>query len=40
VGRGKFNGGPVDRLNGAVDDVRVFDRALSADEVAQLHAQR
>jgi hypothetical protein len=39
VGRGKFNGGPVDRLNGAVDDVRVFDRALSADEVAQLHAQ-
>ncbi|MFP3463980.1 LamG-like jellyroll fold domain-containing protein [Leifsonia sp. SIMBA_070] len=36
VGRGKFGGNPVDYLSGAVDDVRAFDRALSADEVAQL----
>ena len=36
VGRGKFGGNPVDYLDGSVDDVKVFDRALSADEVAQL----
>jgi hypothetical protein len=36
VGRGKFNGGPVDYLRGSVDSVRVFDRALSAAEVEQL----
>ena len=36
VGRGQFGGKPVDYLNGSVDDVRVFDRALSAAEVAEL----
>jgi hypothetical protein len=36
VGRGKFGGNPVDYLNGSVDDVRVYDRALSAAEVADL----
>jgi hypothetical protein len=38
VGRGKFGGNPVDYLNGAVDDVRAFDRALSSAEVAELYA--
>jgi len=37
VGRGKFGGKPVDFLDGAVDDTRVFDRALSASEVAALY---
>ncbi|HEY0239853.1 MAG TPA: LamG-like jellyroll fold domain-containing protein [Friedmanniella sp.] len=36
VGRGKFGGKPVDYLDGAVDDVKVFDRALSASEVTVL----
>ncbi|GAB3409506.1 glycoside hydrolase family 2 [Schumannella luteola] len=36
IGRGKYDGKPVDFLDGAVDGVRVFDRTLSADEVAQL----
>ncbi|MGW6282535.1 LamG-like jellyroll fold domain-containing protein [Kribbella sp. NPDC055071] len=39
VGRGRFGGGPVDFLNGSVDGVRVFDRALSAAEVTALFAQ-
>ncbi|WP_235491699.1 LamG-like jellyroll fold domain-containing protein [Leifsonia sp. Root112D2] len=38
VGRGKFGGNPVDYLAGTVDGARVFDRALSADEVAALYA--
>ena len=38
IGRGKFNGGPVDYLNGAVDETRLYDRALSSDEVATLYA--
>ena len=37
VGRGKYGGNPVDFLNGAVDNVKVFDRALSAAEVAALN---
>jgi hypothetical protein len=36
VGRARFNGGDVDFWPGAVDEVRVWDRALSAEEVAQL----
>ncbi|MGI3783414.1 MAG: LamG domain-containing protein, partial [Janthinobacterium lividum] len=36
VGRGKFGGNPVDYLNGSVDGVKVFDRALSASEVSDL----
>ncbi len=36
IGRAQFGGEPVDFLNGAVDDVRLFDRALSDDEVATL----
>jgi len=36
IGRGEFGGNKVDFLHGAVDDVRVFDRALSDEEVATL----
>ncbi|OZM72218.1 glycoside hydrolase family 2 [Amycolatopsis antarctica] len=36
VGRGEFGGEPVDYLRGDVDDVRVFDRALPPEEIAQL----
>ena len=39
VGRARFSGGDVDFWAGAIDDVRAWDRALSADEVTQL-AQR
>ncbi|MGR6968183.1 LamG domain-containing protein [Streptomyces cynarae] len=34
IGRGKWNSAPVNRFNGAVDDVRAYGRALTADEVA------
>ena len=36
MGRGQWDGNAVDFLNGALDDVRVFNRALSAMEVANL----
>ncbi|PRX50014.1 glycosyl hydrolase family 2 [Prauserella shujinwangii] len=36
IGRGQYNGGEVDHLRGDVDDVRIFDRALSDQEVAEL----
>ncbi|GGF51220.1 glycoside hydrolase [Marmoricola endophyticus] len=36
VGRAKYDGNPVDRLKGAVDQVTVFDRALSDSEVGQV----
>jgi hypothetical protein len=36
VGRAQWQRNPVDFLRGAVDDVRLFDRALTAQEVAQL----
>ena len=38
IGRGRFDSKPVDFLNGAVDDTRIYDRAISADEVATLYA--
>ena len=38
IGRAKWNGAPVDFVNGAIDDVRFYDRPLSAVEVAQLAA--
>ena len=37
VGRGKFGGQSVDFMNGTVDNVKIFDRALSASEVSSLH---
>ncbi|MCD4535044.1 hypothetical protein LRP67_13200 [Nocardioides sp. cx-169] len=36
IGRGQFGGHKVDYLRGDVDDVRLFDRALTAAEVASL----
>ncbi|GAA4023933.1 glycoside hydrolase family 2 [Allokutzneria multivorans] len=36
IGRGQYGGNQVDHLKGAVDDVRVFDRALSPAEIATL----
>ncbi|OXM64821.1 LamG-like jellyroll fold domain-containing protein [Amycolatopsis vastitatis] len=36
IGRGKYGGGPVDYLNGAVDQVHVYDRALSDSDVNAL----
>lgn len=39
VGRGKFGGKPVDYLDGAVDEVKVFDRAVTPAEVTALFAE-
>ncbi|WP_019818752.1 LamG-like jellyroll fold domain-containing protein [Saccharomonospora saliphila] len=36
IGRAQYGGAEVDHLRGDVDDVRIFDRALSDDEVAAL----
>ncbi len=30
IGRGEYNGGPVDFVNGQIDDVRVYNAALAA----------
>jgi hypothetical protein len=38
IGRGQWGGNPTDYWPGTIDDVRVFDRALSAEEVAAVHA--
>ncbi|WP_432948807.1 LamG-like jellyroll fold domain-containing protein [Kribbella sp. CA-253562] len=37
IGRGKFGGNPVDYLDGVVDQVHLFDRALNATEVKALY---
>ena len=37
VGAQNFRGTPNESLNGSVDDVRIYDRALSADEVKRLY---
>ncbi len=36
AGRGQYGGRPVDYLRGSIDDVKAFDRALSAAEAATL----
>jgi hypothetical protein len=38
IGRGQYGGAQVDFMRGSVDDVRLFDRALSGAEVAALAA--
>lgn len=38
IGRAKFGGDHVDHWRGAIDQVHVYDRALSDREVAELHA--
>ncbi|WP_329274986.1 LamG-like jellyroll fold domain-containing protein [Streptomyces sp. NBC_00691] len=40
VGRAKWGGGNVDFWKGSVDQVRAFDKALTSEEVAALHAQQ
>jgi Concanavalin A-like lectin/glucanases superfamily len=37
IGRAKYGGNQVDFWPGAIDQVHVYDRALSAAEVAQLY---
>ena len=36
IGRGKFGGNPVDFFDGQIDDVTIYQSALSADEIANL----
>jgi hypothetical protein len=36
IGRGKYDGLPTDFLPGLIDEVRLYSRALSAQEVAKL----
>jgi hypothetical protein len=36
IGRGKYDGSPTDYLAGLVDEVRLYSRALSTQEVAKL----
>ena len=38
IGRGKYNGNPVDYLDGTVDQVHLYDRALSPTEIKDLYA--
>ncbi len=38
IGRGQYGGNPVDYLNGAVDQVHVYDRALTDAEVNTLYS--
>jgi len=38
IGRAQYNNSLVDFWGGKIDQVHVYDRALSADEVASLHA--
>jgi hypothetical protein len=40
IGRAKFNGAPVNRWNGSIDDVRAYNRALSAAEVGIIAGAR
>lgn len=37
IGRGKYNGGPVDYWPGLIDDVHVYNHVLSAQDVAALY---
>jgi hypothetical protein len=38
IGRAKYNGSPVDYWRGAIDQVHVYDRALTDAEVSALYA--
>lgn len=38
MGRGKYGGNPVDCLDGTVDQVHLYYRALSAAEIKDLYA--
>ena len=39
IGRAIWGGAPVDFLNGAIDDVHIYDRALTSTEISNLAAQ-
>jgi hypothetical protein len=39
IGRAKWDGNPVDFVNGAIDEVHFYDRVLTATEIANLAAQ-
>ncbi|GLY98536.1 LamG-like jellyroll fold domain-containing protein [Actinoplanes sp. NBRC 103695] len=39
IGRGKYGGNPVDYLDGVTDQVHLYDRALSTDEIRTLYNQ-
>ncbi|MEU0369255.1 LamG-like jellyroll fold domain-containing protein [Streptomyces sp. NPDC006283] len=39
VGRAKWGGGNVDFWHGGIDDVKAYDKALTAEEVSALHAE-
>jgi hypothetical protein len=36
IGRAKYGGAQVDFLNGALDEVRLYDRVLTGAEIAAL----
>ncbi|WP_328476440.1 hypothetical protein OHA21_21880 [Actinoplanes sp. NBC_00393] len=38
IGRGRFGGNPVDYLDGTADQVHLYDRMLSADEIRSLYS--
>ena len=38
IGRGKYEGRPVDFVDGTVDQVHLYDRALTEVEIRELHA--
>src|SRR5262249_43314118 len=40
IGRAKFNGNPVDFVNGAIDETALYNRVLSDAEVAQFYQSR
>ncbi|CAM5406604.1 glycoside hydrolase family 2 [Streptomyces californicus] len=40
VGRARYDGASTDFWNGSVDEVGVYDRALSAEEVSALHGRQ
>lgn len=40
IGRAQYGGQKVDHLRGDVDEVRIFDRALSPEEIAELASMR
>ncbi|GID97762.1 LamG-like jellyroll fold domain-containing protein [Amorphoplanes digitatis] len=37
IGRGRYGGNPVDYLDGTIDQVHLYDRALSAAEIKELY---
>jgi alpha-L-arabinofuranosidase len=38
VGRGQFGGNPVDFVNGAIDDVRFYQAALTGSQILEIRS--